>query len=129
MKTEDFTYIVETEKSFDEAVVSVLKSVEQKGWSLFQIYDVKERLAAKGFKQEPLKIIEICSGKHANNFLNKNRLISLCMPCKINVLEENGKIKIAGMKPTMISQFFPEVSEEESEEVEKEIREIVDNAR
>ena len=51
------------------------------------------------------------------------------MPCKINVLEENGKIKIAGMKPTMISQFFPEVSEEESEEVEKEIREIVDNAR
>ena len=129
MKTEDFTYIVETEKSFDEAVVSVLKSVEQKGWSLFQIYDVKERLAAKGFKQEPLKIIEICSGKHANNFLNKNRLISLCMPCKINVLEENGKIKIAGMKPTMISQFFPDVSEEESEEVEKEVREIVDNAR
>ena len=129
MKTEDFAYIVETEKSFDEAVVSVLKSVEQKGWSLFQIYDVKERLAAKGFKQEPLKIIEICSGKHANNFLNKNRLISLCMPCKINVLEENGKIKIAGMKPTMISQFFPEVSEEEAEEVEKEVREIVDNAR
>ena len=129
MKTEDFAYIVETEKSFDEAVVSVLKSVEQKGWSLFQIYDVKERLAAKGFKQEPLKIIEICSGKHANNFLNKNRLISLCMPCKINVLEENGKIKIAGMKPTMISQFFPEVSEEEAEEVEKEVREIVDNAK
>lgn len=30
MKTEDFGYIVETEKSFDEAVVSVLKAVEQK---------------------------------------------------------------------------------------------------
>ena len=129
MKTEDFAYIVETNKNFDEAVVSVLKAVEQKGWALFQIYDVRERLAAKGFEQKPLKIIEICSGKHANNFLNKNRLISLCMPCKINVLEENGKIKIAGMKPTMISQFFPDVSEEESEEVEKEVREIVDNAR
>ncbi len=129
MKIEDFAYIVETKKSFDEAVVSVLKVVEQKGWTLFQIYDVKERLAAKGFEQKPLKIIEICSGKYANQFLNKNRLISLCMPCKINVLEEKSKVKIIGMKPLIISQFFPEVSPEEAEEVEKEVKEMVDNAR
>ncbi|MFA4906831.1 MAG: DUF302 domain-containing protein [archaeon] len=129
MKMEDFAYIVETNKSFDEAVVSVLKAVDKKGWALFQVYDVKERLAAKGFEQKPLKIIEICSGKYANRFLNKNRLISLCIPCKINVLEENGKVKIAGMRPAMISQFFPEVSLEEAEEAEKEVKEIVDNAR
>ncbi len=129
MNIDDFAYIVETDKSFDDAVVSVLKAVEQKGWALFQIYDVKERLAAKGFEQKPLKIIEICSGKHANNFLNKNRLISLCMPCRINILEENGKSRIVGMKPTMISQFFSEVSKEEAEEVEMDIREIVDKAR
>ena len=129
MKTEDFAYIVESEKNFDEAVVSVLKAVEQKGWALFQIYDVKERLAAKGFSQKPLKIIEICSGKYANQFLNKNRLISLCMPCKINVLEENEKVKIVGMKPTMISQFFQEVNRGETEGAEKDIKEIIDNAK
>ena len=129
MKIEDFAYVVETEKSFDGAVVSVLKIVEQKGWSLFQIYDVKERLAAKGFEQKPLKIIEICSGKYANQFLNKNRLISLCMPCKINILEDNRKVRIVGMRPTMISQFFPEISKKEAEEVERDIKEIVDNAR
>ena len=129
MKTDDFAYIVETKKSFDEAVVSVLKAVEQKGWALFQIYDVKERLAAKGFEQKPLKIIEICSGNHANNFLNKNRMISLCMPCKINVLEEDGNVKIIGMKPTIITQFFPEVSKREAEEVERDIIEMVDKAR
>ena len=129
MKIEDFAYIVETEKSFDEAVVSVLRAVDKKGWALFQVYDVRERLAAKGFSQKPLKIIEICSGKHANQFLNKNRLISLCMPYKINVLEENEKVKIVGMKPTMISQFFPEVDEKEAEQVEKDVIEMVDNAR
>ena len=96
---------------------------------MFQIYDIKERLAAKGFVQEPLKIIEICSGKYANQFLDKNRLVSLCMPCKINVLEENGKVKIVCMKPTMISQLFLEVSQKDVEEVEKEIKEIVDNSR
>ncbi|MBI4447583.1 DUF302 domain-containing protein [Candidatus Woesearchaeota archaeon] len=129
MKIEEFAYIAETKKNFNEAVVSVLKSVEQKGWSLFQIYDIKERLAAKGFEQKPLKIIEICSGKYANQFLNKNRLVSLCMPCKINVLEENGKVKIVGMKPTIISQFFPEVSQKEAEQVEKDLIEIIINAR
>ena len=77
MEVDDFAYVVETKKGFDDAVVSVLKSVDQKGWVLFQIYDIKERLAAKGFNQKPLKIIEICSGKYANRFLNKNRLISL----------------------------------------------------
>src|SRR3990167_3281795 len=129
MKIDDFAYIVETKKNFDDAVVSVLKAVEQNGWALFQIYDVKDRLAAKGFEQKPFKIIEICSGKYANQFLNKNRLISLCMPCKINVLEENGKVKIAGMKPTMISQFFSEIDGKEAEQVEKDVIEMVDNAR
>src|SRR3989338_2083277 len=129
MEIKDFAYIVETKKTFDEAVVSVLKEVEKKGWALFNVYDVKERLAAKGFAQQPLKIIEICSGKYANNFLSKNKLTSLCMPCKINVLQENGKIIIAGMKPTMISQFFSEISIEEAKEVEKEVKEIVDNSK
>src|SRR3989344_777149 len=129
MKIEDFAYIVETEKSFDKAVVSVLKAVEQKGWALFQIYDLNERMAAKGFEQKSLKIIEICSAKHANKFLNRNRLISLCMPCKINVLEDDNKTKIIGMKPTMISQLFPEIKDEEAKEVEKELMEIVDNAK
>lgn len=129
MKLEDFAYIVETDKSIDDAVVAVLKAVDQKGWTLFQVYDVKERLGAKGFEQKPLKIIEICSGKYANQFLNKNRYISLCMPCKINVMEENGKVKIVGMKPTMISQFFPVVKKEEAEEAEKAIKEMVDNAK
>ncbi|MDO8459755.1 MAG: DUF302 domain-containing protein [Nanoarchaeota archaeon] len=129
MEIEDFTYIVETEKSFDEAVVSVLKAVESQGWTLFNVYDIKERLAAKGFKQEPLKIIEICSGKYANNFLNKNRLVSLCMPCKINVFEENRKVKIAGMKPTIMSEFFKEIRKDEAEEVENAIKEIINNSK
>ena len=129
MNMDDFAYGVETGKSFDAAVVSVLKAVEQKGWALFQVYDIKKRLAAKGFEQKPLKIIEICSAKFASRFLDRNRLVSLCMPCKINVLEENGKVTIVGMKPTILTRFFPEIEKKEAEEAEKELKEIIDNAR
>jgi len=76
MKKEEFACIVETGKKFDDAVVSVLKAVEQKGWSLFQVYDIRERLAAKGFEHKPLKIIEICSAKHASRLLRKDRFFS-----------------------------------------------------
>ena len=129
MNTEEFVYMVKSEKDFDDAVVSVLKAVEQKGWALFQVYDIKERLAAKGFGQDQLKIIEICSGKYANQFLNKNRLASLCMPCKINVLDESGTITIAGMRPTIISRFFPEIDKIDAEQAESDIIAIIDNAR
>ena len=129
MNTEEFTYVVTTEKEFNDAIVSVLKAVEQKGWALFQIYDIKERLAAKGFKQSQLKIIEICSGKYANRFLNKNRMASLCMPCKINVLDESGTITIAGMRPTIISRFFPEIDKTDAEQAESDIISIINNAK
>jgi len=33
------------------------------------------------------------------------------------------------MKPTIISQFFAEVNQKEAMEVEKDIKEIIDNSR
>jgi len=129
MKSENFIYEIKTNKDFNEAVVSVIKAVEQKGWSLFQIYDLSERLAVKGFKQEPLKIIEICSAKYASLFLNKNKLVSICLPCRINVLQEKGKVRIFFMKPTIISEFFPEIEKMQALEAEKEVKEIVDNSK
>lgn len=128
MDINDFAYVAETGKAFDEAVVSVLKAAERKGWSLFQVYDLRERLASKGFVQEPLKVIEICNGRHANKILGRDRLASLCMPCRINVLEEGGKVRIASMRPAMMSQLFPGICQEDVEDVEKELREIVDSS-
>ncbi|MBE0447144.1 MAG: DUF302 domain-containing protein [Actinobacteria bacterium] len=129
MRLEDFAYIVNTQKSFDEAAVSVLSAVEKKGWMVFNVIGINERLAAKGFEQKPLKIIEICNGKHANHFLNKSRFVSLFMPCRINILEEDGKVKIASMRPATMSQFFPEVDREEAEAVEKDVIGIIDSAK
>lgn len=129
MKLEDLAYVVGTEKGFDEAVVSVLREVEKKGWSIFNVIGISERLAAKGFDQKPLRIIEICNGKHADHFLSKDRYISLFMPCRINILEEDGEIKIASMRPATMSQFFPMVDSAEAAAVEKDVIEIINNAR
>ena len=129
MGTEEFFYVVGTRKGFDEAVVSVLRSVEKKGWTVFQIYDIKERLAAKGFEVGRTKIVEICSAKYASRFIGKNELSSLCLPCKINVIEKNGKVMIACVLPRMMAAMFPGIAREETEDAEAEVKEIVDGAR
>ncbi len=128
MNTTDFVYVTETSKSFEQAVVDVLKTVEKKGWGLFQVYDVQERLAAKSFSSAPLKIIEICSAKYASRMLQKNPLASICMPCKINIAEENGKVRIFAPKPTLLAAIFSEFSREELLEVENELKTMVDDA-
>ena len=51
------------------------------------------------------------------------------MPCKINVIKEDGMVKIAGMMPTIISEFFKEIKREDVEEVEKIIKEIINNSK
>ncbi|MFH2020669.1 MAG: DUF302 domain-containing protein [archaeon] len=124
----DIAIEVNTSKNFDEAVVSVLQSVDKQGWALFQIYDIKERLAAKGFEFERLKIIEICSAKHASRLLKKNKLASLCMPCKINVIETKGKVTITGMNPLMITEIFPDITKQDVAAVEADIRMMVEGS-
>lgn len=126
----EFDYTVETERSFEDAIVSVRKATEGKGWSVLHVHDMREILAVKGFDQEPLKMVEICSGKYANEFLNSDRLISLCMPCKINVYMKNGKVLISGMLPGILPQFFPDAGLEDlAAEVEKDVKDIVDSAK
>ena len=128
MKSEDFCYVVESNKNFEDSVIAILKSVEEKGWALFNVYDVRERLAAKGFFNEKLKIIEICSAKYAYKFLRKNKLISLCMPCKINIIEDRGKVNIVAMRVSFMAEFFEGITKEETLEIENDVKEIIDNA-
>lgn len=130
MQAEDVEYVVETDKNFDDVVVDILKAIEQKGWAVFQIYDIRERLRAKGFEShKPLKVIEFCSGKYANHFLSKNRLSSMFLPCRINVLQEENKVRIVGFNPIVISKLFPEVDKQIADEARKEVVGIIDSVR
>lgn len=129
MSEDKYVYEAITEKPFDEAVVSVLKNVESKGWSVFQVYDLKERLAAKGFNQQPLKILEICKGNYADALINFNIKTSLCTPCRINIVEKNGKVSIMTMLPKVTSLLFDGIDSNMAEQIGEELKDIINNAK
>lgn len=106
----NFDYTVTTRKSFDEAVVAVEKETKTAGFRVLYIHDVFLTLKEKGFKIEPFKIIEICNAKSAYAVLKADIKIGLCLPCKINVYVKDGKTYISGMRPIILSQFFPKAN-------------------
>jgi len=106
----DFDYTVTTEKSFDNAVKSVEKETKNAGFRVLYIHDVTATLQEKGFEIEPFKIIEICNAKSAYAVLQADIKIGLCLPCKINVYQKDGKTFISGMRPVVLSQFFPQAN-------------------
>ncbi|MBI3460745.1 DUF302 domain-containing protein [Candidatus Acetothermia bacterium] len=133
MTIKDFTYVVETNKSFTDAVVAVRKSAEAAKWGILGDYDFSEILSAKGFSQkEPFKSIELCAPAHANSFVNADKLTALCMPCSVLVFSEVGKTKIAVMRPgVMMPMVFEKAAltlGDIPKKVDEEIKMIIDTA-
>lgn len=106
----DFDYTVTTEKSFDEAVKAVEQKTKDAGFRVLYVHDVTATLKEKNFEIEPYKIVEICNAKSAYAVLKADIKIGLCLPCKISVYQKDGETYISGMRPTVLSQFFPDVN-------------------
>ena len=126
----EFDYTTTTTKVFDEAVLSVQDEIVKAGMRVLYIHDVEATLAEKGFKREPFKIVEFCNAKFANEFLNIDIKIGLCLPCKINIYTKDGQTVISGMRPIILSQFFPQANlGERPKEIDQIIQTIINNAK
>jgi uncharacterized protein (DUF302 family) len=123
-------YTVETKKPFDEAVRAIEQAASERGFRVLHTHDVAADLAEKGFVREPLKIIEICNARFANEVLSKEIRAALMLPCPITVYQREGKIFLSTLLPAVIASFYPEAGiESVASEVQKIVVEIVDQAK
>ncbi len=126
----EFDYTITTIKTFDEAVQKTQEEIVKVGMRVLYVHDVQKTLGEKGFKREPFKIIEFCSAKFANEFLDKDIKIGLCLPCKINVYTKDGKTFISGMRPVILSHFFPQADlSDRPNEIDQIIQNIINNSK
>jgi len=126
----DFDYTVTTKKLFDEAVKTVEQETKNAGFRVLYIHDVTATLKEKSFEIEPFKIIEICNARSAYTVLQADIKIGLCLPCKINVYQKDSKTYISGMRPVILSQFFPKANLGNLPiEVDELIRGIIDKSK
>ncbi|KKW33137.1 MAG: hypothetical protein UY76_C0008G0010 [Candidatus Uhrbacteria bacterium GW2011_GWA2_52_8d] len=126
----EFAYTTTTTKTFEDAVSNVQNEVAKAGMRVLYVHDVQKSLGEKGFEREPFKIIEFCNAKFAHEFLNIDVNIGLCLPCKINVYVKDGQTIISGMRPIVLTQFFPQADlGERPKEIDAMVTSIIDNAK
>lgn len=126
----EFDYTITTTKPFSEAVESVQAEIAMAGMRVLHIHDVQKTLREKGFEREPFQIVEFCNANYANAFLNADIKLGLCMPCKINVYTKEGQTVISGMRPVILSQFFPNAKLGTlPEEIDRSIQHIINSAK
>lgn len=122
-------YQVNTQKSFDDAVVAVQTQTQENGFRVLHIHDLQANLAEKNFQREPLKIIEICNAKYANTALMIDVTVSLLMPCRINVYREEGRTVISTVRPkALVTIFDNNELKAFAEDVEEVLLRIIDQS-
>ncbi|OGI46252.1 hypothetical protein A2121_02985 [Candidatus Nomurabacteria bacterium GWB1_40_6] len=126
----EFDYTITTKKDFDSTVLSIQEEIAKTGFRVLYVHDVQKTLDEKGFKIEPMKIIEFCNAKSAYAVLQADVKIGLCLPCKINVYVKDNQTFISGMRPTILSKFFPEAQLGVlPEEIDKLIKVVIDSSK
>ena len=126
----EFDYTITTTKTFDAAVESVQEQIGKASMRVLYVHDVQKTLCEKGITREPFKIIEFCNAKFANEFLDIDVKIGLCMPCKINVYIKDGETIISGMRPIVLPQFFPNAAlGDRPKEIDRIVLGIIDGAK
>ena len=125
-----FQYTVSSSKSFEAAVSAVEHKAAEKGFRVLHTHDFAGTLAERGFTREPLKLVEICNARYANEVLNKDVGVALMLPCPIAVYMKDGNTFISTMRPSALADFYPDSGIEGiAAAAEKTVLEIVEEAK
>jgi uncharacterized protein (DUF302 family) len=125
-------YIVDTEKSFDQASADLDSAVGRNGFGVLHVHDLGATLRSKGIDfEEQCKVFEVCNPVQAAKVLSTDMRLNMALPCRISVFTDNGKTKIGLIKPVqMLAALSQEaVLVEVSEEVEAKTIKMVDEAK
>ncbi|MFT5195338.1 MAG: hypothetical protein ACI85U_002358 [Candidatus Promineifilaceae bacterium] len=125
-------YIVETEKSFEQAVQDLDTEVKNLGFGVLHVHDLGQTLRNKGENfTENCKVFEVCNPKQAAKVLSTDMRLNMALPCRISVYTEKGTTKIGLIKPAqMLSSLSDDPAlSQVAQEVEEKTIQMVDNTK
>jgi uncharacterized protein (DUF302 family) len=125
-------YVVDTEKTFEQASTDLDAEVKALGFGVLHIHDLGETLRSKGVEfEENCKVFEVCNPKQAAKVLSVDMKLNMALPCRISVYTEKGTTRIGLIKPTqMLSALSddPDLNEI-AKDVEDKTMQMINNAK
>jgi uncharacterized protein (DUF302 family) len=114
-------YIVETDKSFEQASTDLESAVIRLGFGVLHVHDLGSTLRSKGIAfEEQCKVFEVCNPVQAAKVLSTDMRLNMALPCRISVFTEQGKTNIGLIRPVQMLSALSQDSAlvEVSKEVE-----------
>ena len=125
-------YIVETNKSFDQASTDLENAVVKHGFGVLHVHDLGNTLRTKGVAfTEDCKVFEVCNPTQAAKVMSSDMRLNMALPCRISVYTEAGQTQIGLIKPEemLLSLSDDEALNKVAKEVEVKVIAMVDDAK
>jgi uncharacterized protein (DUF302 family) len=125
-------YIVETNKSFNQASTDLAAAVTGNGFGVLHVHDLGATLRGKAIAfDEECKVFEVCNPGQAAKVLSADMRLNMALPCRISVFTEKGKTKIGLIKPVqMLSALSQDpLLAQVAKEVEEKTIKMIDEAK
>src|SRR5665647_3972871 len=96
-------YIVESNKSFEQAATDLEAAVKRNEFGVLHIHDLGTTLRRKGIAfAENCKVFEVCNPGQAGKVLSTDMRLNMALPCRISVDTQQGKTKIRVVRPLLM---------------------------
>ena len=125
-------YIVETDKSFEQASTDLETAVKHHGFGVLHVHSLGNTLRSKGIAfEEECNVFEVCNPVQAAKVLSTDMRLNMALPCRISVYTEKGKTRIGTISPVqMLSMLSQDAAlAGVAKEVEEKIILMVDEAK
>ena len=125
-------YIVETEKSFEQASTDLEAAVKANGFGVLYVHDLGATLKSKGIAFEnQCKVFEVCNPQQAAKVMTIDMRLNMALPCRISVYTDAGKTMISLIKPVRVlsSLSLDEDLMEIAQEVQDATIKMIDEAK
>jgi len=126
----ELIYQVKTDKSFDDAVMSLKEACASVGFGTLWQLNFKDKLHEKGLAfDDNFMILEVCNPVKAQKVLLENREAGFFLPCKVAIYEKGGEVFMGMPKPTeLMAMLGSEALKSAADEVESALIEAIDIA-
>ena len=103
---EPLTLVYESPHGFDKTVANVKRAAIGKNFRIIRVQTLEDGLFKKGEDNQKQVIVYFCNFQLLNQALAVDPRVGLFLPCRVTIIENQGKVKLYAINPKRLSGLF-----------------------
>lgn len=97
----DFEYVVESNKEFEQLITDIETELKNIKFKIVSRINIHDNILNKGYDfKKKVAVLEICNAGEAYEILSLGTEVSIFLPCKFTVTDDETGVHIRMPKPT-----------------------------